>query len=1058
MTSPLTSSDLYGALGASNVTAVLGPTNTGKTHLAIERMLGHQSGLIGLPLRLLAREVYDKIVARIGPSDVALITGEEKIKPKNARYWISTVEAMPRELEVEFVAIDEIQLAADPERGHVFTDRIFHMRGTKETLLLGAETMRTPLANLLPGLNFISRPRLSNLSYAGPKKLSRLPRRTAIVAFSVQDVYEVAELIRRQRGGAAVVLGALSPRTRNAQVEMFQSGDVDFLVATDAIGMGLNLDVHHVAFAGSRKFDGINHRDLTPAEIGQIAGRAGRHIKDGTFGVTGDVHPFDSDLINRIENHDFDPVTNLQWRARTLDFASVPRLLASLKLSPNKPFLQKARDADDVLALESLATDKSITDFANGPVNVQRLWEVCQVPDYRRIGIGEHSDLVRQLFHFIKRDEGLIPVDWISEKIDQHDRTDGDIDTIATRLAHIRTWTFIANRVDWLADPTYWQGRTREIEDRLSDALHEGLTKRFVDQRTSTLMKRLRDQDELYVEIDDLGQILVEDHLLGKISGFLFTPDSESKGVDGRAARAAATQVLTKELAMRSEQLLAAEINEFSFSATGEIIWGGDVVGRLQKGDHILKPTALLIADENLNGPVREELTAKLQSVAEQIIADKLSSLVNLNNAQELSGMARGIAFQLAENLGVLLREPIANDIRQLDQEARRQLRKFGVRFGAFNIYFPLLLKPGPAELSRLLWLIFNDNLDKATEWVLPRAGLTSAIHDSTIDVAYYRSAGFHVCGGRVVRLDMLERLADQIRPLVAWRAPKATDKKTTNTDSSTATGTGTDTDTNVAELKADGDEKEAAANVDAEKDEAQPAETPALKTETESAAPNSQVGKTEADGSDTEAPVGATGDGGFMIIPEMMSIMGCSAKELSEVLRALGFVSDVVVQQAETAKDDQQEATVDTEASSEADDNTEIKTEAESEAPLKAEAEPVNELLIWRPRKRAGQGGRGHGGRSHGGRSQGGRNQNGRNRANDNSQSGNQERGGAEQGKFKHEKGGKRRHGKPSGKGHHQAGRGHKPAQPPREKKIDPDSPFAKLQVLKDKIEDKAG
>jgi ATP-dependent RNA helicase SUPV3L1/SUV3 len=419
MSSHPNASDLYGVPGASNVTAVLGPTNTGKTHLAIERMLGHHSGLIGLPLRLLAREVYDKIVARIGPSHVALITGEEKIKPKNARYWVSTVEAMPRDLNVEFVAVDEIQLSADPERGHVFTDRLFHARGSEETLLLGAETMRTALNVLLPGVNFISRPRLSKLSYAGPKKISRMPRRTALVAFSARDVYEIAELIRRQRGGAAVVLGALSPRTRNAQVELFQSGEVDFLVATDAIGMGLNLDVQHVAFAGNRKFDGIHHRELYPTEVAQIAGRAGRHLTDGTFGVTGDVPPFDSELINSIEAHEFEQVKALQWRARTLDFASVPRLLNSLKLSPQKPYLQKARDADDVLALEALSTDQDILKLAQGPANVQRLWEVCQLPDYRTIGIGDHSELARQLFHFIMNDNGLIPDDWFSAQIEQ---------------------------------------------------------------------------------------------------------------------------------------------------------------------------------------------------------------------------------------------------------------------------------------------------------------------------------------------------------------------------------------------------------------------------------------------------------------------------------------------------------------------------------------------------------------------------------------------------------------------------------------------------------------
>lgn len=1116
MSPPINSSDLYGKPGALNVTAVLGPTNTGKTHLAIERMLGYQSGLIGLPLRLLAREVYDKIVARIGPSDVALITGEEKIKPKNARYWISTVEAMPRDIDVEFVAIDEIQLAADPERGHVFTDRLFHARGSEETLLLGAETMRTALNNLIPGLNFISRPRLSKLSYTGSKKISRMPRRTAIVAFSARDVYEIAELIRRQRGGAAVVLGALSPRTRNAQVAMYQSGEVDFLVATDAIGMGLNLDVHHVAFAGNRKFDGINHRDLFPAEIAQIAGRAGRHINDGTFGVTGDVQPFDSDVINRIEAHDFDPVGGLQWRARSLDYASLPRLLASLKLSPEKPFLQKARDADDLLALESLANDPKIIAYANGPAHVQRLWEVCQLPDYRKIGVGEHTELVKQLFHFIMQDEGLIPTDWLAQQIEQQNRVDGDIDTLAARLAYMRTWTFVANRVDWLDDPAYWQGRTREVEDNLSDALHEALTKRFVDKRTSTLMKRLRDKDELYVEIDDQGQILVEDHYVGKISGFQFTPDETSAGVNGRAARAAATQVLTKELAMRSEQIIAAEKSEFSFSATGELLWKEDAVAQLQKGDHILKPMVVVLADEQLSGSARDDVTSKIQKITEDLIAEKLAPLVNMHQAQEFAGMARGIAFQLTENLGILERGPIANDVRQLDQEARRQLRKYGVRFGAFNIYFPLLLKPAAAELCRLLWLVNNDKLEQASEWVLPRPGLTSAAFDKTIDVAYYKTAGFHVCGNRIVRVDMLERLADQIRPLVSWRKPKAKAASApVKADEKKAENSGTDklgTEQPVADKKELGSDAEVMAEANAVSEDASAttetqtgdAEQP-IKTDTtpvteaqstdgqtlpvkEAATAQDASSLKEAASADKisekelpkeeVAPAGATGDGGFTVVPEMMSIMGCSADELGEVLRSLGFYEDkkshkpavpAVTQtqdHIDTAGAENAAPTVNEDAEvqkpnsdAEIDAGTEKRTDSEAEVEASAEKEEV--IVIWRPRKKAG------GGRYRGDKRAGSQARQGGQHKQDNKQSDEDE--GGKKSSFKH----KGRHGQ---KGRHKNGRGangqgtahgkgksgkngqgshsHKP---PREKKMDPDSPFAKLQILKDQIKDNA-
>lgn len=1058
-------SDLYGVPGASNVTAVLGPTNTGKTHLAIERMLGHDSGLIGLPLRLLAREVYDRIVARIGPADVALITGEEKIKPKNARYWVSTVEAMPREIDVDFVAIDEIQLAADPERGHVFTDRLFHARGKQETLLLGAETMRTALSALLPGVNFISRPRLSKLSYAGPKKISRLPRRSAIVAFSANDVYSIGELIRRQRGGAAVVLGALSPRTRNAQVEMFQSGEVDFLVATDAIGMGLNLDVHHVAFAGNRKFDGAAHRELFPAEAAQIAGRAGRHIKDGTFGVTGDVPPFTQDLIDRIENHDFDPVGALQWRARSLDFASVPRLLNSLKQAPDKSFLMKARDAGDVLALETLARDTDIERRVSGPQNVQRLWDCCQIPDYRKIGVGEHTELVKQIHQFISSDEGFIPDEWMHAQIDQHDRIDGDIDTIAQRIAHIRTWTFVANRVDWLQDPAYWQERSREIENNLSDALHQGLTKRFVDRRTSLLMKRLRDRDELFVEIDDGGQLYVEDHLVGSLSGFHFVPDDETTGTDGRATRAAAAKVLVKELTMRSEKLVAADRAEFSFTEAGEIIWQEAVIGRLSKGEVILKPQATLVADESLSGPAREDAQAKLQTVCDEIIADRLAPLVTLANAEEISGLAKGVAFQLTETLGILLREPVAQDIRELDQDARSQLRKYGVRFGAFNIYFPLLLKPAATEITRLLWLLFHEKMEEAQSWELPRAGLTSAPRDAKIDEAFYRASGFHSCGNRVVRVDMLERLADQIRGLVSWRTPKATAKPSektapkavvsgvsapqfeagTEADSETDAKPETKTTPGVAVASAD-PEAEVAETGSVTGVAAEP-----IKTDAAVKPAQKKSAKAPAD----EAPQGATGDGGFIMVPDMMSIMGCSADELAEVLEALGFRrtvkrvkhdasiphsgDDKPAEAAMAATKDAasveaseavEAATTVSVAGDKDEAKSEVKSEAESGEAVGADDE-FKEIIIWRPARRNAKGRPAH-------------NQQGRSK--------------------KHSKG---NHGQPhkdarngSGpKGGKKAGASrHKGPRKPIDKPIDPDSPFAKLQALKAQIENKAG
>ncbi len=753
------------------VTCVLGPTNTGKTHLAIERLLGHESGVIGLPLRLLAREVYDKIVARIGGSAVALVTGEEKIKPASARYWVCTVEAMPLDLDPAFLAIDEVQLAADGERGHVFTDRLFHARGRQETLLLGASTMKGALADLLPAANFVARPRLSKLTYAGQKKLTRLPRRSAVVAFSMGEVYAIAELVRRQRGGAAVVLGALSPRTRNAQVELYQNGDVDFLVATDAIGMGLNLDVDHVAFASLRKFDGQHHRNLTPAETGQIAGRAGRHLNDGTFGVTGGCPTLDAELVERLEEHMFEPVKTLQWRSRALDFASLDALRESLRRTPSETRLTRARMVDDVIALETLSADVGIAELAKGQTALRTLWDMCQIPDYRKISSVSHAEMLGTLYRYVMT-EGTIPEDWFARQVALADRTDGDLDTLATRLAHIRTWTFVSHRPDWLKDPAHWQERTRAIEDTLSDALHEGLMQRFVDRRTSVLMRRLRDKETLEAEIGDDGAIVVESHCVGHLSGFRFTPESSADSVQGKAARHAAAHVLESELAARAAQLSADDDAHLTLSAGGRVMWRSAEIGRLERGETALKPTVRLTADEHLSGPDRERVQKRLDDWLVRILRGRLGPLVSLGEAEDVTGLARGLAYRLSEKLGVLRRDEVADDVKALDQTARAQLRRYGLRFGAFNLYFPALLKPAATELLLALWTIWEGNRDSEERGPRPpRQGLTSAEIDPAVPAPFYRAAGYHMAGRRAVRIDMLERLADMIRPLIAWRA-----------------------------------------------------------------------------------------------------------------------------------------------------------------------------------------------------------------------------------------------------------------------------------------------
>lgn len=756
----------------AGVTAVLGPTNTGKTHLAIERMLAHPSGVIGLPLRLLAREVYNKIAARVGSEAVALITGEEKIKPKNPRYWVSTVEAMPRDLDVSFLAVDEVQIASDLERGHVFTDRILNRRGRDETLLLGAATMRPIIERLLPGVSMITRPRLSQLEFAGDRKITRQPRRTAIVAFSADEVYAIAELIKRQHGGAAVVLGSLSPRTRNAQVEMFQNGEVDYLVATDAVGMGLNLDVDHVAFASDRKFDGYQFRRLTPSEFAQIAGRAGRATRNGTFGTTGRCAPFEPELVNALQNHTFDNVKMLQWRNSKLDFSSLGALQVSLNQSPGHEALTRAPIAEDMRVLDHAARDADVRDTAHGKDAVERLWEACQVPDYRKLSPAAHAELVTTLYGFLMQ-KGCIPDSWFGAQIDQADRVDGDIDTLSARIAQIRTWTFVANRPDWLRDPERWQGIAREVENKLSDALHERLTERFVDRRTSVLMRRLRENTSLNTEIGKTGEVIVEGHVIGRLDGFTFAPDAAEAGSDAKALQAAAQAVLAGEINTRAERLGNAPDDQFVLTSEGTIRWTGDAVARLSAAEEALHPRIRIISDERLTGGPREKVQARLELWLKTHIEKLLGPLFELSKAEDVTGIARGIAYQLVEALGVLERPKIASELKDLDQPSRAVLRKYGVRFGAYHIYFPGLLKPAGRALAALLWALKQDNVDLSAlsgAQHLASSGRTSFPVDKQLPRDAYRVLGYKQAGERAVRVDILERLADLIRPALAWR------------------------------------------------------------------------------------------------------------------------------------------------------------------------------------------------------------------------------------------------------------------------------------------------
>ncbi|MPL71119.1 hypothetical protein SDC9_16890 [bioreactor metagenome] len=744
---------------SGRITAVLGPTNTGKTHYAIERMLAHRTGVIGLPLRLLAREVYDRIVSARGPSVVALVTGEERIVPERAAYWVATTEAMP-EVGADFVAIDEIQLCADPERGHVFTDRLLHMRGLHETLFLGSETMKGAIAALVPGVQFTRRERFSKLSWAGSKKTSRMRPRSAIVGFSVENVYAIAELLRRQKGGAAVVMGALSPRTRNAQVALYQSGDVDYLVATDAIGMGLNLDIEHVAFSSMAKFDGRRMRALFPHEIGQIAGRAGRHTMDGTFGVTGEASPPPPEVIAAVEEHRFAPIQRLQWRNPRLEFGTPERLIRALEESPQNEWLTRGREADDLRALKALVEIPEISGRIGHPHDVRLLWDVCRIPDFRSISEAEHATLLARIFGFLREGKG-VPSDWLAGQISRIDKVQGDIDTLSRRLAFIRTWTYVAQRKGWVDDETHWREETRAVEDRLSDALHGALTQRFVDRRTSVLLRRLKQKETLVAEVNDKGEVTVEGEFAGRLEGFRFRQDATTSPDEAKMLARAAYEALKPEFSLRADRFYNAPDTEMDFTEQGGLMWGELAVGKLVKGADPMKPSVEAFVDEEAGADVAEKVKRRLQHFIDRKVAALFEPLLAMSRDEALTGLARGFAFRLVEHMGILPREGVANEVKELDQDARGLLRKHGVRFGQYTIFQQALLKPAPTRL-RLVLASLWDGLQEFPE--SPPPGLVTIPHIAEVPASAYTLSGYRPAGSRAIRIDMLERLADLLR------------------------------------------------------------------------------------------------------------------------------------------------------------------------------------------------------------------------------------------------------------------------------------------------------
>jgi ATP-dependent RNA helicase SUPV3L1/SUV3 len=745
---------------APRIVAVLGPTNTGKTHLAIERMLGHASGMIGFPLRLLARENYDRIVRLKGARSVALITGEEKIVPPNPQWFVCTVESMPLDRPVDFLAIDEIQLCGDPERGHVFTNRLLNARGRYETMFMGSDTIRPLLRRLVPDAEHVSRPRFSILRHTGYRKVTRLPRRSAVVAFAVADVFALAELVRRQRGGTAVVVGALSPRARNAQVGMFEAGEVDYLVATDAIGMGLNMNLDHVAFAKLVKFDGYAPRRLSPAEIAQIAGRAGRHMADGTFGTTAEIESLDEEIVEAVENHRFDPLRRIYWRNAKLDFSGPQMLLKSLEARPPAPGLVPAREADDHQALRALARLSDIAAIASNPARVRLLWEVCQIPDFRKVMSETHARLLAQVFRHLTGPQERLPESWVAAQVSRLDRTEGDIDTLMGRIAHIRTWTYVANRPDWLADAVTWQERARAIEDRLSDALHDRLTQRFVDHRSASLVRRLEAPEGLLASVAATGEVQVEGHYVGELKGFRFVPDAEATGEEAKTLVAAANRVLRGEIEGRARSLVAAPDAAFALAADGTIAWGGGPVARLAAGETALAPRVEPLPSEFLEGEALQAVRRRLQAFVRDAVADGLRPLFRARDAA-LAPPARGLVFQLAEALGAVPTRAVRPLLTALAPADRKALGRFGIRLGTEFVYAEPLLKPAAIALRALLWSVHQGASLPAP---LPPPGRVSIAPESS--AAFYAATGYAVLGTRALRLDRIERLAAAARRL----------------------------------------------------------------------------------------------------------------------------------------------------------------------------------------------------------------------------------------------------------------------------------------------------
>ena len=738
------------------ITAVLGPTNTGKTHLAVETMMEYESGIIGFPLRLLAREIFDKCVNKIGAEKVALITGEEKIIPKLPKYYICTVESMPQDMMVDFIAVDEIQMCVDHERGHIFTDRLLHARGDKLTMFLGSHTMKSLISSLVDGVEFVNKERYSNLTYSGYKKISRLNPKTALIAFSIDEIYAIAELVRRQKGGAAIIMGSLSPKTRNSQVELYQSGDANFLVATDAIGMGINMDINNVSFSSLRKFDGKKNRKLNLSEISQIAGRAGRHINDGTFGVTGECKQLSFDEVEKLEKHELQKIDVLYWRNSEINFDSLDNLVSSLEKNTNNKFLKRINDCEDEKVLKFLIKNNNNLKNKLSKDFVKTLWECCQIPDFSKKAYGNHIEVVKKVFEFLTSNSGKVTNEYMKKQLEYLDRYDGNIDTLANRISNVRTWSYVANKKNWANNSDYWVERTKYIEDKLSDKLHEELTKSFVDKRISILSRTLKQDVALATEIKNENEVIIDEQYIGRLSGLKLDLDlkSESLKTDIKSLRKAARQAIAPELMRRVNRIIRSEV--LRLDNDHKIYWMDSPIAYISKGTNYLNPKLRLIVDEAIDPETKEKLKINLEKKLRTLISSELSDLVNLIKSKFKNNYARALCYQLFEKNGVMKRKTVNEMIKNISKDDRSNLRKAGVKIGRYHIFLPSMLKPSAVNLRVKLWKLYYPE-DK--KYIIPKSGLNFLKNETIENNKFLLICGFENFNKFYIRVDILERL-----------------------------------------------------------------------------------------------------------------------------------------------------------------------------------------------------------------------------------------------------------------------------------------------------------